>query len=791
MVIIVLGCILIVAGLLVKQLSNNPIPDYNQNIHLTQLTDEVQVYRDSFAIPHVFARNETDLYIAVGYLMAQDRLWQMDLLRRVTMGRLAEVLSDDLVDVDQLMRSLQMTKKSTEIYHQANPALKQCMEAFCTGVNQYIVDSQRSLPIEFKLLGYKPEPWKPVHSINLIGYMAWDLSTGWPNELTLFKINQAVNNEHFSFFLPDIPGQSTSIYPEFTLDNDEAEILTALHRVTQKIDELGLDVFRGSNNWAISGSKTKSGRPLLANDMHLGLNVPGIWYQMHQVVPGKLDVTGVVLPGQPFIVAGHNEKIAWGFTNVMTDDLDFYKETVNPENPDEYRLDGAWKKFNTKQETIFTKSGDTVLVENQYTHRGPVVAPIKAIEGKTFSMQWIGNLPSNELSTVYKLNRAQNWNDFREAIRTFVSVNQNVVYADVDGNIGLHSTIGLPIRNTSGVGVLPGDTTLYDWQGLVDFEELPYYFNPEDGLVSSANNRTVDSDYPYYISSWFDLPYRQDRIQELLRENKLLDVDDFIRIQADQQSKMAEKFTPIFLKELKSIQGPDDKYSEAVSYLENWDYKLSRESVATTIFEFLYFNLFEQLAADELGEELFEEVAGKKVMVKNFMENILRNTNNSWCDDVTTETSKEDWSAAVSSAFLESITEIEELMGAKLNKWEWGKIHRLTLNHPLSSAKLIASIFGLNEGPYPVGGSHHTVCPYSYDFMDPGSVDHGASHRHIYDLGNWDNSRTVIPTGNSGLPGSDHYCDQTRLYVYNEYHSDYISRKKIEETAKYNMTFTK
>jgi penicillin amidase len=776
----------LVLWILGRSFTHAPLPDYNKDVQLAGLSDKVEIYRDSFAIPHIFAENEHDLYTAVGYVMAQDRLWQMDLLRRVTTGRLAEVLSDDLINVDVLMRSLEMTKKSQHIFESSSDELRECIMAFSDGVNQFIRQA-RTLPIEFKLLGYTPEEWEPVHSINLIGYMAWDLSTGWPNELTLSKIKQVVDEEKFQTFIPNVPGHTTSIYPDFTLDKEEDEILTALQKVSFKLDELGLDVFQGSNNWVVSGAKTKSGKPLLANDMHLGLSIPGVWYQMHQVVRGKLDVTGVVLPGQPLVVAGHNEHIAWGFTNVMTDGLDFYEETVNPDNPDQYLTDGEWKSFRIKKEIIINKAGDSIEIENRFTHRGPVVTEIKAIPNKTISMSWIGLLESNELTTVYKLNRAKNWTEFREAIKTFISVNQNVVYADTEGNIGLHSTIGIPVRSASGMGIFPGDTSLYDWKGLVSFEELPYSFNPAEGFLSSANNRTTDPDYPYYISSWFDLPYRQDRIQELLKSKNQIEISDFIEIQADQKSKMAERFTPFFIESLESSEDFTNSELEARDRLTNWDYDLGRESVGATIFEHLYYTVCRELAKDELGDELFTEFLSKKVMVKNFMENIMANPESKWCDNVLTKDQKEDINSIIVYSFKESLKQIGLELGINQNKWEWGKIHRITLEHPLSSVNLLDRLLKLSRGPYSVGGSHHTVCPYSYDLMDPSSVNHGASHRHIFDLSDWNNSLTIIPTGTSGVPSSRHYCDQTHLYVKNKYHSDLVTYQRVVDWAKYSM----
>lgn len=778
--------ILLAVVLVIRHFTHKSIPDYDADAQLPGMSSDVEVYRDSLGIPHIYAKTEKDLYTAVGYVMAQDRLWQMDLLRRVTTGRLAEILSDDLLEVDVLMRSLEMTRKSEKIYAEASPALKNCVDAFASGVNHFMETHRNKLPFEFRLLGYDPEAWKPEHSINLIGYMAWDLSTGWPNELTLHKIKNQVDEARFRDLIPNVPGHSSSVFSDFGLDADTEALLSSLQRVSSRLDELGLDVFRGSNNWAVNGTRSESGKPLLANDMHLGLSIPGVWYQMHQVVEGKLDVTGVVLPGQPMVIAGHNQQIAWGFTNVMTDGLDFYEETIHPDHPDQYLVDGAWQTMRTKTEYVINKAGDTLVFENKYTHRGPVVTEIKAIPGKTISMSWIGLLESNELQTVYLLNRAGNWEEFREAIKTFISVNQNIIYADTDGNIGLHATIGLPLREKNGMEIYPGDTSLYDWKGLVPFEELPFSFNPESGYLSSANNRTVDADYPYYVSSWFDLPYRQDRIQELLSQKRKITIQDYIDLQADQKSKMAEKFTPVFLQ---ALEGAELAASgqKALERLRAWDYELDTESIGATLFEYLYYQVARELALDEMGEELFEEFINKKGMVKNFMENILAHPESPWCDKVHTSEKTENYSELVRIAFQEALKQIGVAMGVDQDEWQWGHIHTLKLEHPLSSVQIIDRLLRLSRGPFPVGGSHHTVCPYAYDYMDPSTVDHGASHRHIYDLSDWDQSLTVIPTGTSGVPASRHYCDQTDLYINNAYHRDHYDRERVMQSARYHM----
>jgi len=517
---LILVVLLVVVGFfLLNNLKNGAIPDYNKNVPITGLSEEVTVLRDSHGIPHLKAKNEEDLYRAIGFTMAQDRLWQMDLLRRVTQGRLSEILGKEQVNTDLLMRSLRIQEKSEKILATLTPEIVSILEAFSDGINQYIKDYM--LPPEFKILGYKPEAWKPVHSINLIGYMSWDLTSGWDAEIALHMISKEINTELLQELIPDLENQNTPIFTNFgsTSINFDKTILSA----NNELEKLGVEVFSGSNNWAVSGKKSKTGQPLMANDMHLGLFSPGIWYQMHQFVEGKLNVTGLVLPGQPFVIAGHNDSIGWGMTNVMVDDLDFYAETLNDDST-KYLLDGEWIDLLIKKETIKTKEGDELNKTLKFTHRGPIINRFKKEKEIPLSIHWLGNEMSNEIRSLYLLNRAKNWTDFRDAVKTFKAVSQNIVYADVAGNIGLQSCAGVPMRAGSGIQIYPGDSSKYDWTGLVPFEELPFEYNPARGYVSSANNKTVHADYPHYISHWFAVPDRIDRIREMLDDKEKLGI---------------------------------------------------------------------------------------------------------------------------------------------------------------------------------------------------------------------------------------------------------------------------
>ncbi len=772
----------VIIGLfLLNSLKNSAIPDYNKSLHITGLTEEVTVLRDSFGIPHIYAENEKDLYLATGFVMAQDRLWQMDLLRRVTQGRLSEILGKEQINTDLLLRALRMQEKSEKIFKILKPEFILSLEAFAEGMNQYM--ENYPLPPEFKVLGYKPEPWKPVHSINLIGYMSWDLTSGWGIESLLNQLKNELNAEQIKDLIPDMKNHEIAIFPDFNLP--QINIDETLLGASKNLENLGIEIFSGSNNWAVSGRKSKTGNPLLANDMHLGLFAPGIWYQIHQNVEGKLNVTGLALPGQPLIIAGHNDSIAWGMTNVMVDDLDFYAETLNDDST-KYMLDGEWKNLRIENEIIKTKEGEDFNVILKFTHRGPLVNRFKKSDETALSIHWIGNEMSNEIRSLYLLNRANNWTDFRDAVKTFKAVSQNIVYADAAGNIGLQTCAGVPMRAGSGIHVYPGETSKYDWTGLVPFEELPFEFNPKRGYVSSANNKTAPENYPHYISRWFVPPNRINRIREMLEEKEKLGIDDFQKMHSDFKSKKAEKIVPEFLTALQTETNWNETETIAFEMLKNWDFVLSLESQAASIFEILYRKTLENFIKDDVSENYFVALKGQRMLLENLMLNILSEKTSLWIDDKNTPQT-ETFDDIVIRSFKETVTDLTAEMGVNTNDWHWGNIHTFTLNHPLGVVSVLDKLLGLNKGPFEVGGSFHTVCPYSYSYNNLYKTNHGASHRHIFDVSNWDASKTVIPTGTSGIPASNFYLDQTEMYINNKYHADPFSKNEVQNAAKFEM----
>jgi penicillin amidase len=621
----------------------------------------------------------------------------------------------------------------------------------------------------------------------MIGYMAWDLKAGW-SEILLATIRNTVDSIRYRQIVPDLMRSQSTVYP---LDKTGtfSSLLPEQLMNTASLQRLGADVFEGSNNWAVSGSKSVTGKPLFANDMHLGLSVPGIWYQIHQVIPGKLNVTGLALPGAPVIICGHNDSIAWGMTNTYVDNLDFYEEKINPDDSGMYLYNGEWRKFEVIKTVIQVSNGEKAERTLRFSHRGPVVSSFKQINDRVVSMHWVGDEESNELKSVLGLNRAKNWNDFRDALRTFTSLSQNINYADVNGNIGLYCAAGVPIRNRDiAQGVLPGHTDAYDWKGYVPFDELPHIYNPPDGYVASANNRTVPMDYPYHIGTWYALPDRYNRIIEMLTSKEGFSVEDFKLMQLDQRSKLVERYMPYFLEALEKYDKPEATETRAYETLRDWDYTMSVKSSGATIFGALYLQLFRCIFADELGESLFTSFNGVTTISRTAMDQLIDSRMSQWFDDVATTHTTETFNDRVICAFSKAVDELENRLGSDVDAWEWGRLHHLVLAHPLAAVDILNKAFHLNR-EYPVGGDFHTVSPFSFSSNRPYHSDHGSSHRHIYDLSNWDNSLSIIPTGNSGIPASRHYCDQTEMYVNGWYHRDLFSREKVVENARYHMTF--
>lgn len=771
--------IILAAFIIVKRLNREALPDYEGEIHLQGLQKEVKVITDRRGMPHIYAGSEQDLYLAVGYIMARERLWQMDLIRRATTGELSEIFGEDYVETDLFLRALRMTEKSKKVLGHNEGEILESIELFTKGVNSYIEQAGNKLPPEFKILGYKPDDWTPENSANIIGYMGWDLAGGnLSGDIFIYRLAEELGWEAATAMIPYYDYTGDPVYPGFKLDDKSLVALADFIDAGDKIQDLGIVPFQGSNNWAVSGGRTGTGKPVLSNDMHLGLSSPGIWMQMHQVVPGRLNVTGVAIPGEPYIVAGHNENIAWGMTNLMVDDVDLFLEMTD-ENKTKYLFDGEWKDIIIEKELIRVKKGKTMEREIKYTHHGPIISALHNIEGDDISMCWSGYDMSNELQAVYLLNRAEDWHDFDKALSFFNSISQNFIYADVNGNIGLKSGGGVPIRKGHGALIRRGDSSRYDWKGYVPHDELPYSYNPENGSVSSANNKTVlPDDYPYYIGTYFSMPYRINRIRDMLSEKDIFELDDFRRMITDRHSDYAGQLCPLLLDALQRTEEMDDLEREVYDHLSVWDYSMSPDSFTPTFFEYYRKILADRLLGDDMGG-IYDNFNGS--VRDYYILKILTGQEADYIDDINTK-ERETLEDILLAAYRQTVKLLKDKYTTDTSRWIWGDLHRFTAMHPLGSLSPLDRLFGLNEGPYRVGGSNHTVSPYSYS-NENFEITNGASQRHIYNTADWDESYTIIPTGNSGLPSSEFYCSQTETYTSDGFYKDPFSREAVEGAA--------
>ena len=781
---LILVVVIVMTGFfLISGIKKGALPVYSGELKVAGLESEVTIYRDERGLPSIYAKDEHDLYFATGYIMAQERLWQMDLIRRATTGRLSEIFGPTYVQTDLFLRSLDMTAKSKMLIETEDKAVIECMKAYAGGVNAYIKAAGKKLPPEFRILNYKPDEWKLEDMANIIGYMGWDLASGnLTTDIFNYRLVEKFGTDKAASLIPDNKAVVSSAFPDFKLNEETLKEAVSFITSGDKLPALGIHSFSGSNNWAVTGSRTQTGKPILSNDMHLGLNSPGIWIEMHQVIPGKLNVTGVAVPGEPFIVAGHNEDIAWGMTNLMVDDIDLFAEKLNPENKNQYSFNGEWKNMLVRKEIIKIKGGKADTLSLRFTHRGPVVSGFRNVNNATLSMRWSGYDPSDELKGVYLLNRASDWSSFREAVSNFRSVSQNFIYADTKGNIGLNTGGGIPVRKGYGSIIRDGSTSEYDWKGYVPFEQLPSSFNPAEGSVSSANNKTVSDEYPYYISFRFYPPYRIGRIREMLNGKNVLGMDDFKRMITDQHSAYAALLTPFILKI--SSQKASMTGLEAASFdlMAKWEYNMRADQAAPAIFEFFRKSFSKNLLSDELGE-LYPKLP--EILNDYYIYRILNTGADEWVDDIKTA-QRENLDDIILKSYKDCIRDLSDRYGKDIKNWNWGNIHKITLEHPLGTVKILNRVFGLNSPAYAVGGSNHTVCPYSYD-DDQFKVNDGASERHIFNTADWDESLTVIPTGISGVPGSEFYLSQTKTYIEGNFYKDAFSNEAVKNGAKYML----
>jgi len=779
-----------IAGIFIYHTLYNQLPNHSATLKVQGLNSTVDVHWDPYGVPYIYAGSEEDLFFTVGYLHAQDRLWQLTLSQLLAEGRFSEYLGPEFLEIDKHQRTIGIWNTAKKIIDELPDSTLSILERYSDGVNAYVRSNKNRLPVEMTLLGLEPPTWTPTHSVAVARLMAWDQNMHWKSGLSLALIGEEIGAGRIRQLLP---GYSTDFLSEAALDaktlRSVAESFLAQEEKTRSVlQKEGSAV--GSNAWAVNSSKTTSRRPILAGDPHMGLSIPGFWYEAHLNAPG-FSITGATIPGAPFAVLGQNSQIAWSITNMMADDTDFFLIQPDPVDPGQYVADSlngeaVFERYRWQQEIITIAGADDYYYRIPHTRHGPIINSVHPDSAETglrpVAMKWAGHEVSDEISSLYGMNKASNLEEFTEALSHFGSPSMNFIYADNSDNIALIGAGLLPIRSGDPVQFRQGWDSENDWQGFIPFEELPREINPDRGYVANANNPVLTDNSDHYIGRFFAPSSRISRISYLLDENNALNTEAMQQIQNDIYSEHAAELTEYFIPLLRSAQ-QDGEFNMVLSYLENWDFRYSTNSTAAMLFDLFFLNLSEEILTNEIPVELYKGLIRLEYIPVRMMTHLL--TDGSSLFNIVDEENVQFRNRTVRSAMLRTLDMLNQELGAEPFEWRWESLHTLTLrppllgdisDHPDSPAALRLIVNNLlSRGPYSAPGHGMTINKAEYSWSNPFSVTLGPSIRRIVDFNSPHRSLSVLPTGQSGHPLSANYGDQSDLwldgryrYIYND-----------------------
>ncbi|MCF7827018.1 MAG: penicillin acylase family protein, partial [Candidatus Marinimicrobia bacterium] len=700
-IIIGIVVVIIVGAIYVNHYLRVGIPEHDGRVFVKGLSNEVSILRDTSGIPHIMAVNEGDAFFALGYAMAQDRLFQMEFLRAAGNGSLSEILGESMLKSDIFLRRIMLRPRNAEEVFNSYPPRVQIMLTSCLdGINTFIKDDP-DLPIEFRLLGHAPMLWSIADMMAIAKLQSWQLSYNYDMELIYRQLNDKLGAEKASELFPYYSPEHMKILDAFgTSKSGDSELISQAAQLRSLLGTNG-----GSNNWVVSGARSASGKPLLASDPHLhGSRLPGPWYFAHLSAPG-LEIAGSFFPGLPTALIGHNRNIAWGITNMGPDVQDLFIEEINPDDSTQYMYQDQWLDFEIIPEAIRIKDDDAKDgfrikdIEVRKTIHGPIVKE----DEELLALSWTGHQFNGEMEAFYRLNHARDWGEFSLALSHFSSAPQNFVYADTEGNIGYYGAGKVPLRKSgSGIFPVPGWSGDYDWVGYIPFEEMPHIYNPEGGMIVTANAEPYGADYPYPMPGVYAPDYRTRRIRDLIESKDKLNLDDMAAIQFDRTSYLA----PVFLKYLLPLI--PDSQQEIHDLLANWDHKLDQNGVEGSIYHETMETFLRLIWVDDMGLELAEKYIDTWYISLNRWVNMLEDNNSSWFDKMDTE-ALETRDDLLLEAFTSALESLQQKFGREdFQAWKWGTIHTIAFHHPFEAkGGLIEKFF--NYGPFPFGGDGETV----------------------------------------------------------------------------------
>jgi penicillin G amidase len=855
-VVIVIVIAMVVATVVGVSLVRRSFPQTSGELAVSGLTSKVTVLRDDRGVPQIYADNAQDLFRAQGYVAAQDRFFEMDLRRHITAGRLSEMVGQDGVQADRAIRTMGWRRVAEAELPTLAPSTRQYLQAYADGVNAYITKagSPDNMGVEYSVLAqsfpnYRVEPWSPADSLAWLKAMAWDMRGDYNNELTRARLSGNITPARLAQIFPPYPvashhpilsaldwtpgaagstqsaassvpatsnGASVPAVPTVPAVVANKSARTVYAEVATALDELPVMVGRGdgvgSNSWVVGPQRSSTGKPLLANDPHLGVNIPGVWYQtgLHcrsVSAACPFDVAGFSFAGLPGIVIGHNQNIAWGFTNLGPDVSDFYLEQVRG---DSYRRGKRYLPLKERTETIKVAGGRDVTTTVRETVHGPLlsdVIPSVAQAGKTapvegkavttsydVSLAWTGLLPGHTADAIFKLNTAVNFAQFRDAAKDFAVPAQNLLYADTKGHIGYQAPGQVPIRASSTQGApagywpAPGWDPKYDWKGFVPFGQMPTSYDPPEGYIVAANQAVTASQTPFLTTEW-DYGYRSERIRTLITATPKVTPARMSQIQGDTYSE----FAPVLVKALLAVKLTNDPFAEdAKELLRSWDYTQpsgkSPSAAAAAYYNAVWSNVLQLTFDDELGD--MKADGGSQWM--QALAGLLAKPRDAWWDNKLTPGVIEGRDEILRQAMVAARMDLTKKLGKNPATWQWGRLHQLTLEHKVLGG---GSVWGpvralFNRGPWQMPGGSSIVNANGWNASKGYQVDWAPSMRMVVNLGDLDASRWVNQTGNSGHPYDDHYVDQTDAWVKNETYLWPFSQKAVRDGSGDELTLT-
>lgn len=775
------------------------------------LEGSVEVIYDQMGVPHIYADTAHDLFMAQGFIHAYHRWWQMEWWRHLSAGRLSEIAGEATTGNDQFLRTLDFQGAAEKDWALLSDEVKGYLEAYTAGVNAYLEGKEPGeLAIEYQFalmagIHLEVEPWTVYDTLRWTKVMSLSLSGNFETEIFRAQVIDAMgplgalvilpgyDYDHFPVIVEpggvdytgmDADAATFTLPDELDFSDVSFELVGNVDLSDPNITPLGYGTGIGSNSWVISGELTDHGHPMVANDPHLGIQMPSIWYEnglhcrtLSDACP--FNVAGVTFAGGPGVIIGHNDNIAWGFTNVGTDVQDLYLLTVNPDNPDQYMLDGEWVDFDIRQETIIVNGGENIDLIIRNSVWGPVMSSFLPVGEQVMALRWVALEGNRNLDSIMQYNKAANWDDFRAAASIFDTAGQNFIYADVEGNIGYQMTGLVPLRAEGHDGTVPvdGSVSTNEWQGYVPWEEMPTIFNPEAGYIVTANNSVVPKDFPYYIADQWAYGYRAARIESMIQndEDGVYTVEDMQRIHGDNYNSAADFLIPA----LEALTFEDESLTDAVAWLSAWDRQDHMDSGEAALFNAFWVELLTLAAADDLG---FTPGGGSHYMF--LVSRFLNSATHPLWDNSNTPDITEGRDDILSQAFAAAVARMVELQGEDRDAWNWGDLHMARFRAaPLGQgvdARLDPMLNSLFNVHVRASGGSAIVNATGWNAGNGFQLTSLPSMRQILIPGDWDSSLRINTLGQSGRPDSRHYKDQVDMWRFIEYHPDWFSREAVE-----------